>query len=158
MNYIFNNVRIIDGAGTKSYVGNVGVFNGKIVLDNIPKTADKIIDCTNKCLAPGFIDSHSHGDLVIGGGDYGDLCKVNQGVTLQIAGQCGNSCAPYLDPSLQSQLGHPEEMKKSYLTEQTKWDKWSKYVDYLRSIKHVTNYKLLSFFVAHNICSNRIIS
>ena len=57
--------------------------------------ADEVIDATGKYLAPGFIDVHSHGDELIGSpGSFGDLCKVNQGFTTQIGGQCGVSGAP----------------------------------------------------------------
>lgn len=51
----------------------------------------EMIDGAGLTLVPGFIDVQSHGDFVAGH-DYGRLCKISQGITTEIAGQCGSSC------------------------------------------------------------------
>lgn len=61
-------------------------------LAEIPE-ADSVMDGHGLTLSPGFIDVHSHGDLVAGH-DYARLCKISQGITTEIAGQCGTSCYP----------------------------------------------------------------
>lgn len=81
MEVLIKNARIVDGTGDPSYVGNVGIKNGKLVLFDLTEDADLVLDAAGKYLVPGFIDSHSHGDFLLGAPDYGDLCKVNQGVT-----------------------------------------------------------------------------
>ena len=93
MDILIKNAKIIDGTGGPAYEGNVGVADGKLVLHDLPETADIVIDAAGKCVTPGFVDSHSHGDAVLGL-TFGDLCKINQGVTTQIAAQCGGSMAP----------------------------------------------------------------
>ena len=93
MKTLIQNARIIDGSGHPAYSGSVGIENGRLVLSNLPDTAETVIDAKGHELAPGFIDAHSHGDRLLGK-DFGDLCKVNHGVTTQISGQCGHTNAP----------------------------------------------------------------
>ena len=81
MELLIKNASILDGTGKAAYPGDIGIDNGKLVLEDLPQTADRVIDATGKFVAPGFIDTHSHGDELIGGASFGDLCKVNQGVT-----------------------------------------------------------------------------
>ena len=90
---LIKNVEIIDGTGKKSLIGSVAVQNGKICADGERWECENVIDGTGLALAPGFIDVHSHGDFVAGH-DYARLCKISQGITTEIAGQCGSSCFP----------------------------------------------------------------
>jgi len=90
---VIKNVEIIDGTGCQPSFGTVAVYNGKICPDGGRWESDQVIDGTGLTLTPGFIDVHSHGDFVAGH-DYGRLCKVSQGITTEIAGQCGSSCFP----------------------------------------------------------------
>lgn len=86
-------VTIIDGTGAPRYMGSVGVRGDRIVAEPGDEPARCVIDGRGKLLTPGFIDAHSHGDEVLGL-DFGRLCKVSQGITTEIAGQCGESMAP----------------------------------------------------------------
>ena len=90
---VIKNVEIIDGTGGKPYPGSVTVKNGKICADGERWECENVIDGTGLTLTPGFIDVHSHGDFVAGH-DYARLCKISQGITTEIAGQCGSSCFP----------------------------------------------------------------
>ena len=146
MEVLIKNVKIIDGTGKPAYVGDVGISGGKIVLSNLPQQADLVIDGEGKYLTPGFIDAHSHGDMVFGiSMDYGDLCKINQGVTTQVAGQCGDTQAPY---GPKRNIGIlPEGMDESYLEKQRTWTTFSKYLEYVDQIPKVVNNKML---VGHN--------
>lgn len=93
MDILIRNANIIDGSGKPARRGNVGIEDGKLKLTGLPETAGQVIDASGLTLAPGFIDAHSHGDRILGL-EFGDLCKLNQGVTTQVAGNCGNSQAP----------------------------------------------------------------
>ena len=73
MDVLIKNAKIIDGSGEPSYIGDVGIDRGKIVLQDLPETAELVIDAKRRVLAPGFIDAHSHGDMAFGR-DFGDLC------------------------------------------------------------------------------------
>lgn len=146
MEILFKNVQIIDGQGNPAYVGNVGVRGGKICLTDLPKQADLVIDGAGKILAPGFIDAHSHGDMTFGiSMDYGELCKINQGVTTHIAGQCGLTQAPYGPKQNEAIL--PEGMDESYWQLQKGWTTFSKYMEYLKQLPLAINCKML---VGHN--------
>ncbi len=146
MEVLIKNAQIIDGTGKPAYPGNVGISQGKIVLSNLPECADLVIDGKGKYLTPGFIDAHSHGDMVAGVAmDYGDLCKINQGVTTQVTGQCGDTQAPFGPKRNASIL--PEGMSESYWEKQRTWTTFSRYLAYVDEIPKVVNHKML---VGHN--------
>ena len=41
MKTLIQNARILDGSGRPAYLSNVGIENGKLVLSNLPDTADR---------------------------------------------------------------------------------------------------------------------
>ncbi len=59
-----------------------------------PPNAGTTIDATDRIVAPGFIDLHSHGGLVILAEPRHEP-KVRQGVTTEIVGVDGNGFAPF---------------------------------------------------------------
>src|SRR5665213_240679 len=92
---ILERPRVYDGLGGTPYTTDIAVADGKIVAigDLSEHDAHERVDCEGFALAPGFIDVHSHSDelwLV------NPRCesKILQGVTTEIAGNCGNSVAP----------------------------------------------------------------
>ena len=151
MDILIKNARIIDGSGAAAYPGNVGIRDGKIVLHDLPETADKVIDAAGKYIAPGFIDVHSHGDELIGGPDFGYLCKVNQGVTTQIAGQCGVTSAPTSAAYRQDPVISPQTMNPQVLRLREQGLSWPEYQKLFDSFPKVTNFKLFVGFNAIRI-------
>jgi len=92
---LITGARVIDGSGGTSQFIDVAVDRERIVDlgDCRDRQADTTIDANGLVLAPGFIDSHTHDDLAVL--DTPDLaCKLSQGVTTVIAGNCGISLAP----------------------------------------------------------------
>lgn len=87
---LIKNGKIIDGTGKDAYVGTFGIKDGKIVSVGSDTDAKRVIDASGKCVTPGFIDSHSHGDGVLGT-ESGRLFKTPQGVTTEICGNCGGT-------------------------------------------------------------------
>ncbi|MDQ6932852.1 MAG: D-aminoacylase [Candidatus Eremiobacteraeota bacterium] len=92
---IFEAATIVDGSGLWSYCTDVAVAGARIVLigDLREREARTRRACRGKVLAPGFIDVHSHSDelwLALPRCDS----KVAQGVTTEVAGNCGTSVAP----------------------------------------------------------------
>ena len=72
--------------------------------------ARAIIDAAGLQVTPGFIDSHSHSDRSVfregGSGSYNSLL---QGVTTQVAGQCGSSVAPWYPENARKYGVEPEQ-------------------------------------------------
>ena len=95
---LIKNGTIVDGSGAPAFRGDVAVRDGKIakIAPIIDGEANEVIDAAGLQVTPGFIDSHSHSDRSVfregGSGSYNYLL---QGVTTQVAGQCGSSVAPW---------------------------------------------------------------
>ncbi|MCL2228981.1 MAG: amidohydrolase family protein [Firmicutes bacterium] len=93
MKTLLKNGNIIDGTGAAAFVGDVLLDGDKIVSvgKSLEKPAGaKVVDCTGLCVAPGFIDAHSHNDFFVGKSEY-FAPFVRQGITTQITGNCGFS-------------------------------------------------------------------
>jgi N-acyl-D-amino-acid deacylase len=90
---------VVDGTGTPGRPGAVAVVDGRLRLlpDDapVPEHVARTIDATGKVVAPGFIDLHSHGGLVILADERHEP-KVRQGVTTEVVGVDGNGFAPFL--------------------------------------------------------------
>ena len=153
MDILIKNAKILDGSGSAAYCGSVGIRDGKLVLNNLPDTAIEVIDAADKYLAPGFIDVHSHGDELIGGASFGDLCKVNQGVTTQIGGQCGVSAAPTTAAYRQDTVVAQAAMNQELLARREAGLSWPEYAEFVRSVPKVTNFKLFVGFNAIRIAA-----
>ena len=87
---------IYDGTGNPAFRGSVGFSRGvmRVFRGNDVPQSKNIIDAGGLALVPGFIDAHSHGDLSLVS-PYATLSKLSQGITTQIAGQCGVSLFPF---------------------------------------------------------------
>lgn len=100
--FIIKNVQIFDGSGEKPFIGDVAI-TGKIFSDigDLSQTkAQTVIEADGKVITPGFIDMHSHSDVLFLNGDP-ILHKLYQGVTTEVIGQDGISAAPMTENSKQ---------------------------------------------------------
>ncbi len=92
---IFRGARLIDGLGGESVTADVAVRGDRVVA--VGKlggwSAGEEIDARGKAVAPGFVDVHTHDDRMLLA-DPLAACKVSQGVTTVITGNCGISLAP----------------------------------------------------------------
>jgi N-acyl-D-amino-acid deacylase len=87
---------LVDGSGAPARPGTVGVLDDRLRLGDPDwrPLAGRTIDARGKVVAPGFIDLHSHGGLVILA-DPRHEPKVRQGVTTEVIGVDGNGYAPF---------------------------------------------------------------
>ena len=96
---VFRNVEVFDGTGKESFCADVFLKDGKIAqIGCTGARAAEEIDGRGLSLAPGFIDVHTHSDTQLFP-DPSRMCKLMQGVTSEIGGQCGWSRGP-ADPEI----------------------------------------------------------
>src|SRR5476649_2034179 len=121
---------VIDGTRRPRFDADVGIRDGRIakIGDLRACTAAKVIDAAAKIVAPGFIDSHTHDDAAVLF-DPQMICKISQGVTTVVTGNCGISLAPLSPDS-------PRPMPLSLLTgdEHAPRASFSRFADYLDAV------------------------
>jgi len=141
------NAVIIDGSGKEKYTGSLAIKDNLILsVGTVPDLEyDTIIDIKGKVLSPGFIDTHSHSDLMVFE-DPKILPKIMQGITTEVLGQDGVSMAPlpkkYIDiwrRNISGMDGYSDSVNYDYET--TKG-----YLNLLESAKPSSN---LSYLVPH---------
>jgi len=93
---IIRDATIFDGTGAARFTGDVGVSGDRIaaVGDLGSASADREVIATGRAIAPGFIDAHTHDDRAVLCGPECMLCKMSQGVTTVVVGNCGISLSP----------------------------------------------------------------
>lgn len=139
---VIKNAKILDGTGADEFKGAVGIINGKLFFIKGNEKADKVIDAEGLYLTPGFIDAHSHGDQVLG--QYpGMLAKINQGITTEIAGQCGGSMFPVTDENLDLAKGLLAIGTLSFPDEMSEWKTAKEFFEYAKTVPIIGNMKIL---------------
>ncbi len=129
MDIIIKNAKIIDGTGNQAYEGNIGIKDGKIVTAIKTERAMTTIDVAGRYLCPGFIDAHSHGDLILGT-ESAHLFKTTQGVTTEVTGQCGLSIAPANPEYLDLVQGLLSLGTTSFPKDMKNWNTFERYLEY----------------------------
>ncbi|MBP1760398.1 MAG: N-acyl-D-aspartate/D-glutamate deacylase [Firmicutes bacterium] len=134
---------VVDGTGSTPYRCNIGIKNGMIVeiAQDLSVEASIVIDATNKMVTPGFIDVHSHCDLVPFMSGSIRESRIRQGVTTEIVGQCGLGSAPHIKGM---------EGWRNYLTPilgpgplSWNWQDFSKFLNELNQVEKPNNLAVL---------------
>ncbi|OGP87528.1 MAG: hypothetical protein A2156_10760 [Deltaproteobacteria bacterium RBG_16_48_10] len=100
IDWMIKNATIVDGTGDPPTLGDIAISGGRVVdvgkLGNLD--AKRQVKAHGKIASPGFIDMHSHSDvLFLNGSSLAH--KIFQGVTTELVGQDGMSAAPLTDIS-----------------------------------------------------------
>jgi len=129
---------IVDGTGDEAFRADIAVKDDIIVeigdLQN--SDAHNRVSAKGRCVAPGFIDAHTHDDRVLLSNP--DMtAKISQGVTTVVAGNCGVSLSPL------SGIDPPPPLNLLGGREWYRFDTAKAYVDELRNNPPAVNYVLL---------------
>ena len=86
---------LIDGSGRSGYRGDLAIKDDRILaIGDLSKTqGSRELQANGLALTPGFVDTHTHDDRALLS-DPLMQCKISQGVTTVITGNCGISLAP----------------------------------------------------------------
>src|SRR5699024_1823600 len=146
---LIRNAKIIDGTGSPWYYSDIGIQGDTIkkIGDLTADNGKKEIDAKFNVLSPGFIDMHTHSDLVILDESLIEA-KVRQGITTDLLGQDGVAAAPlhgnYISPWQKNIAGLDK-------TPPIDWD-WRSIGDYLSKIeKNEPSYNLATLAPHGNI-------
>src|SRR5436305_2892928 len=92
---IIRDALLIDGSGNPGVRGDLAVKDDRIVAmgDLAALKGAREIAANGLALAPGFVDTHTHDDRALLSNPLME-CKISQGVTTVITGNCGISLAP----------------------------------------------------------------
>jgi len=87
---------VFDGTGAPRFKADVAIRDDRIMAvgDLGTFSASREVVATGKAVAPGFIDAHTHDDRAVLCGPACMLCKMSQGVTTVVVGNCGISLSP----------------------------------------------------------------
>lgn len=132
---VIQNARICDGTGQASFIGTLGVNDGRItsIGRDTGLAAQRRIQADDLVLAPGFIDPHTHYDAQVA---WDPLLTSSpwHGVTTVVMGNCGVGVAP-VKPAMRDILLHdlvnveaiPYEVMQAGIDWQ--WESYGEYLD-----------------------------
>src|SRR5262249_45598463 len=130
------NAEIIDGTGLPAYQADIAIKGDRITaIGNLNAKTKKNINARGLTVIPGIIDPHSHADLILPLAPKRQIelmrCKLAQGVTTTIIGNCGLGCAPVANTDAESIL----RAVNAWMTpEAVEW-KWRTVGEYLGLIE-----------------------
>jgi N-acyl-D-amino-acid deacylase len=100
---IIKNGSIIDGTGSKMFIGDIGIKEEKIkeIGDLRNEKADVIVNANGHYVSPGFVDVNNHSDTYLRIFLNPDLPSlIHQGITTIVGGNCGSSLAPLISKDI----------------------------------------------------------
>ena len=124
--------RIIDGTGQTWFRGSVGIDGDTVSVlrgDTSSVAADRVIDAGDRVICPGFIDMHSHSDLMLLT-DPANEAKLRQGVTTDALGMDGLSYAPTSPAHLEELLTYLAAINGTPPAD-VRWGRVSEFLDLL---------------------------
>lgn len=120
--------RVVDGTGTPWFRADVGIRGDRIAAVGALGQAEarQRLDVTGLVVAPGFVDTHVHGDLALLADPLHEPA-VRQGVTTYLLGQDGVAMAP----ASPATLGYMRRYTAGFSGTAEVADRWETMAEYL---------------------------
>ncbi|MGE0126896.1 MAG: amidohydrolase family protein [Blastocatellales bacterium] len=133
---VIQNAEVIDGAGLPSYRADIAISGDRIAaIGKFNLEAKQTINARGLTVIPGIIDPHSHADLILPLAPKKQIelmrCKLAQGVTTTIVGNCGLGCTPVANKNTESIL----RAVNAWMTPESIAWKWRTVGEYLDQIE-----------------------
>jgi N-acyl-D-amino-acid deacylase len=127
---------VFDGRGSDPAVADVAISDGTVVeVGRVTGTARQSIDASDRFVAPGFIDGHTHLDAQVFWDPYaGSL--AGHGVTSAVMGNCGFSLAPGTQEQADliiASIERAEDMSREAIHRGVPW-RWTTFAEYMDAV------------------------
>lgn len=147
---VIRNGYVIDGTGAARSRADVAIAGDRIIavgkVDQASRPRE--IDATDRIVAPGFIDAHTHDDRALL--SMPDMTpKISQGVTSLVAGNCGVSLAPLV-------LAGVPPPPLDLLGGEAGWFRFERLGDYLEALERSPPAVNCGFLVGHITLRHRV--
>jgi N-acyl-D-amino-acid deacylase len=131
---------VLDGTGSSAWSADLGIAGDTITaIGSIqPEQGKKVLEVKGLQVCPGFIDIHTHSDGIILAYPGADS-RVRQGITTEIAGNCGDSAAPL--SGIDAEQRRKDWREKSEV--EADWTDVASYLDLLEKTGIAINQALL---------------
>lgn len=106
---LIQNAQVIDGTGQPGYPADIAIIGKHVAaIGRFEGEAKRTINARQLTIIPGIIDPHSHADLILPLNPKRQTelmrCKLSQGITTTIVGNCGLGCAPIANSDAEATL------------------------------------------------------
>ena len=147
---VIRNGFVIDGTGAARFRADVAIAGDRIIAVGKADQASRAreIDATDRIVAPGFIDAHTHDDRALL--SMPDMTpKISQGVTSLVAGNCGVSLAPLV-------LAGVPPPPLDLLGSEAGWFRFERLGEYLEGLERSPSAVNCGFLVGHITLRHRV--
>jgi N-acyl-D-amino-acid deacylase len=134
--------KVLDGTGNPWFKADVAVAKGRIMeLGDLGTDADRVVGAEGLVVAPGFIDAHSHSDLMLIAEPEARQ-KIMQGITTEVIGQDGLGEAPIREELVEDWRRYLSGLNGDPDIEWG-WRSFGEYLDVLEKARSATNVAVL---------------
>lgn len=132
---------VLDGTGRDAYPADIGIQDDRIAAigDLSDASAGREIGASNRRVAPGFIDIHTHSDMSVAFHPEQESV-LSQGVTSQIVGNC-SLCIGF---ATEADVFAMEKRWVGAHGAKIVWDSFDEHLQFVENLGVATNYLMLA--------------